>query len=368
MGQVKYMEQVRASFPHLGSYHVPMEVLFTAGLGIDYIVPPPITKKTLEIGSRYSPDYVCAPFKYNLGNFIEAVEAGANTLVQTGGVCRLQYFGELHQQILQDLGYKVKFVNMAKAQDKKPIAFYRQLREINPGISLKKFAKILPVVMKMVEYIDQAEDYIRRNVGFENSPGEFDEVYSDFLRELRRVRNQKELDQTYRNFMRLFKDIQVSIPTNPLKVGIIGEFYTIMEPFSNHFLEKQLAKRGVVVDRWLTVSATLLHYPKKQITEHIKDYAKYSMGATSSPTIHRALALAENGFDGIIHVKSFGCTPETDVIPVLRNISKDYGIPVLYLSFDTQTSETGLITRLEAFCDMLLMRKEQQNPPYPQIR
>lgn len=33
----------------------------------------------------YSPDFVCVPFKYNLGNFIETLDNGANILVQAGG-------------------------------------------------------------------------------------------------------------------------------------------------------------------------------------------------------------------------------------------------------------------------------------------
>lgn len=235
------MGKIKASFPQLGNYCTPLEVLFTAGFGVEYIVPPPITKKTLAIGSRYSPDYVCAPFKYNLGNFIETIEAGANTLVQTGGVCRLRYYGELHDQILRDLGYKVNFVNMAKVQDSNPITFYNGLKEINPQMSLKKIAEILPVVLKMVEYIDEAEDFIRKNVGFESKMGAFDKVHADFLNALRTVRNKKELSNTYRNYMKLFKEIEVKQPINPLKVGIIGEYYTIMEPFSNHYIEKELA-------------------------------------------------------------------------------------------------------------------------------
>jgi predicted nucleotide-binding protein (sugar kinase/HSP70/actin superfamily) len=158
--------------------------------------------------------------------------------------------------------------------------------------------------------------------------------------------------------MKRLKEIEVKKPANPLKVGIVGEYYTIMEPFSNHHLEKELAQRGIVVDRWLNVSNTFLHYPKEKMKEHIKHYAKYPMGATSMATIDRALEFAKKGYDGIIHVKSFGCTPEIDAIPVLQNISNDYEIPILYLNFDTQTSETGFNTRLEAFYDMIMMRKE----------
>lgn len=352
------MEKLKASFPHLGSYHAPLEVFFTAGLGVEYIVPPPITKRTLEIGSRYSPDYVCAPFKYHLGNFIETIEAGANTLVQTGGVCRLGFYGELHEQILRDLGYKVNFVNMAKYQDPKPINFYKTFKEINPDISLKDIAQIFPIVLKMFEYIDEVEDFIRKNIGFESKKGAFNKVHAEFLSDLRMVRSKKELNNTYQNYMKYFKDIEVKKPSNPLRVGIIGEYYTIMEPFSNHYIEKELAQMGIVIDRWLNVSNTLLHFPKEKIKEHIEGYAKYSMGATSMATIDRALEYAKKGYDGIIHVKSFGCTPEIDTIPVLQNISNDYKIPILYFSFDTQTSETGLTTRLEAFYDMIVTRKE----------
>lgn len=55
--------------------------------------------------------------------------------------------------------------------------------------------------------------------------------------------------------------------------------------------------------------------------------------------------------------KCAGCTPEIDVMPVLQRLSRDYHIPVLFLTFDTQTSDAGLDTRLEAFYDMIAMRK-----------
>lgn len=352
------MEKYKVSFPHMGNYCIPIEILFTKGLDVEYIMPPPITKKTLEIGSRHSPDYVCAPFKYNLGNFIETIEAGANTLVQAAGACRLEYYGELHEQILKDLGYEVRFVNMARAHFSKPLTIYNRFKEINPRMSLKNIARILPVVIKMVEYMDEIEDYIRKNIGFETVEGELETIYKEFLSELRTVDNKKTLNRIYNEYMKLIKKVEIKKPDRPLRVGIIGEYYTIMEPFSNHYIEKELAQKGIVVDRWLNVTNSLLRRSGKKIKEHIKNYAKYHMGATSMFTINKALDCAKKGYDGLIHVKSFGCTPEVDAIPVLQNISADYNLPIVYLSFDTQTSETGIQTRLEAFYDMIIMRNE----------
>lgn len=352
------MDKTRVTFPHLGSYFVPLEILFTAGLGVEYIIPPPITSKTLEIGSKYSPDFVCSPFKYNLGNYIESIEAGANTMLQVGGDCRLQYYGELHEQILRDLGYDIRFINMSEAEFIKPLTFYNQLKEVSPNMSLTKVAMILPVIVKMAKYIDEAEDYIRKNVGFEIKAGTFERMHKRFLNELRKVRTVKSLNSTMQKYMRIFKSIPVNKPKRPLRVGIIGEYYTIMEPFSNHFIEKELATMGIVVDRWMNITNSVFNKSKEDAKEHIAKYAKYNMGATCMMTIDVALSFAKKKYDGIIHVKSFGCTPETDAIPVLQNISADYKIPILFFSFDSQTSETGIKTRLEAFYDMILMRKD----------
>ena len=348
---------IRVTFPHLGSYCVPLEVLFTAGLGVEYVVPPPITARTLEIGSRYSPDYVCAPFKYNLGNYIESIEAGANTLIQVGGACRLGYYGELHEQILKDLGYTARFVNTAKASFARPQTFYEQLKCINPKMPLARVVKVLPVVLRMVQYIDEAEDYMRRHVGFEAESGAFDAAHKELLETLRSVFTMSALRNIMQEFTKQLHDIKTTTPDNPLRVGIIGEYYTIMEPFSNHFIEKELAKMGAVVDRWMNLSHSVLHNYRKVQRERIRGYAAYNMGATCMDTIDRALHCARLGYDGLIHVKSFGCTPEMDVIPVLQNISADFKIPIIYLSYDSQTSEAGIQTRLEAFHDMIVMRK-----------
>ncbi len=350
-------DDIRVTFPHLGSYCVPLEVLFTAGLDVDYIVPPPVTARTLEIGSRYSPDYVCAPFKYNLGNYIESIEAGANTLIQVGGACRLGYYGELHEQILTDLGYTARFVNMAKARFSKPLTFYEQLKCINPHMSLTRIGQVLPVVLRMVGIIDEAEDYIRRHVGLETNEGEFDATHKELLETLCNVSTMKALRETTAEFTKRLHAIETKVLDNPLRVGIIGEYYTIMEPFSNHYIEKELAKMGAVVDRWMNISHSVLHSERKVQRERIRGYAEYDMGATGMDTIDRALYCARHGYDGLIHVKSFGCTPEMDVIPVLQNISADYKIPIIYLSYDSQTSEAGIQTRLEAFHDMIVMRK-----------
>ena len=65
------------------------------------------------------------PFKYNLGNYIDALESGATILIQAGGGCRYGYYAELQQQILKDLGYQFEFINLIQNNHVSLIKLYK---------------------------------------------------------------------------------------------------------------------------------------------------------------------------------------------------------------------------------------------------
>jgi len=80
------------------------------------------------------------------------------------------------------------------------------------------------------------------------------------------------------------------------------------------------------------------------------------MGADASDNIIRTVDMCKEEFDGIIHIKSSFCTPEIGSMGIINKVCKDYDVPVLFFSFDSNTSKVGLKTRLEAFNDMIEMR------------
>lgn len=52
------------------------------------------------------------PFKLNVGNFVQAIEMGADTIVMFGGCgpCRFGYYGALQKEILKDAGFDVQMI------------------------------------------------------------------------------------------------------------------------------------------------------------------------------------------------------------------------------------------------------------------
>lgn len=354
-------EEIVACFPQWGNYSYAFKFLIERGFGVKYLTPPPITRRTLELGSRYSPDYVCVPFKYCLGCYLEALEKGANCLMQIFGACRLNYFGELSEQILTDLGFKFQFMNMAAIKWTSPRSIIEHMKVINPNVSVTKVVAALPTTINMIKLIDRFDDFLRRNIGFEVNDGDFEQVQKAFFAALDTVENGKQLKRIKKDFLRRLKQIPVNKPAKTLKVGMVGDYYTVQEPFSNYYMEKELAAMGMEVYRDMNLTNTIVHNKWFQRHRYAKKYAKFNPGATATFTIAEALSYVKQGMDGVIQVKSFGCTPEIDAMPTLQNISNDYHVPILNFSFDSQTSETGIKTRLEAFYDMVVARKNTNN-------
>ena len=349
------------SFPHLGNYYIPIAYLISNITKCKVLIPPPITKKTLELGSINSPDYICVPFKYNLGNFIEALNNGANIILQAGGGCRYGYYAELQEQILKDLNYKFEFINFIEGNHVSIKKIYKFAKKLNPKLNILKYAYYGLNTILMIIIMDKLGKYSRENMGFEIEKNIFIKTESQFLTTLKRKKhNPIDIIFTYYKYKNKFKKIKINKPQNCLKVGIVGELYSIMEPYCNNNMEIKLAKYGIEVHRFTTLTYLLLKKKRNinRLLKKGKDYIKYHLGADATESIVISKELAELGYDGIIHLKSFGCTPEINAMPILERISNEYNIPIIYFSFDTGRSDVSIETRLEAFYDMMARKKQ----------
>ncbi len=344
----------------MANYYIPAHYLLEKIFDFEIINVPLITSKTIELGNKHSPEFVCTPFKYTLGTMIEALDMGANVLIQFGGGCRYGYYSELQEQILKDLGYKFELLNLITAGKANVKQIYKTIKRINKKINIIKCLYYLFITVKMVKYMDKIDDYIRQNIGFEVEKNSFNKLLEKMLEQFKTVNNPIKLYILYKKYLKKFKKLKINKPKNCLKVGVIGELYTLMEPFSNYYLEKELASFNIEIKRFTNVNYLLFKH-KATINKALKKskkYMKYKMCADASSNVYWAKYLGTNKYDGIIHIKSSFCTPEIGVMPILDKVAKDYNIPIIYFSFDANTSEVGIKTRLEAFYDMIEMRRK----------
>lgn len=350
------------SFPHLGDYYIPIRYVISKITNCEIITPPKNNKQTIELGSKYSPDDICMPFKYNLGNYINALEQGADVLIQAGGGCRYGYYAELQEQILKDLGYSFTFINLIQDNHISLKKLYNESKKLNPKLNIFKYLYYLLQGIIIIITMDKIDKYIRENMGSEQTKGSFEKLEKQYKNSL----NKNNLSiikiiKKYFKYKKKFKEIPLK-EEPPLEILLIGELYSLMDMEASNNLEKNLLKEGIKIYRYTNLTYLLIikKFMRKILLFKGKKYIKYTLGADGTESVVHSLDHCKKGIDGIIHIKSFSCVPEINAMPTLSKISEDYEVPILYLSFDGENNVSNIDTKIEAFKDMINSKKTKK--------
>jgi len=296
-----------------------------SSLGCDYIEPKIPTDLTIERGTAaLASELMCLPAKVTLGSMIESCEKGATDLIMfdSCGRCRLTTYWILQQHALRKKGYAVMV---------RPIRLgwriFYDINQINPKLSYWKVAKAVYKLFRQILKIDK-------------------EMWT-------------EIDEN----------------SSQVKIGIVGEIYTILEPEVNKSLVEKARKMGALIHNSLPLSYFIFKrfynwgwLKRKGIDRETfirakklaHEYFPKEIGGHGNESIIHTLYYAMRKYDGVLHLLPFPCMPEATVSPILDEISHKYKMPVMRLIFDTHTAEAGLVTRLEAFTDVLKRKKAQQ--------
>ncbi len=357
---------MKLTVPHMGMLSTAYtEILMDHG--VDMMPPPRATIDTLNLGVKHSPEFACLPFKINLGNMIEALDNGANAILMPGGSgpCRFGYYGVVQEQILKSLGHE-----FTMTLTDNPDSLSDMVKTIS-GISTIKtkrqgYAVFYLILMKMAA-LDRMEAMYHRCKPREIHRNESDRAYREAVSALEKATTYKDLYRSWKEAKGKFKDVRIDRDHKPVKVGILGEIFVVIEPFANMNVEKRLLEMGVEVVRgvwlsdWLNDRFRFKPFRRNQnrlAKKWAYPYLKYASGGESIESVGKTVKFRKEGIDGVIHIMPFTCMPELVASTIMHRISTDMNYPVLSLTFDEHVSEANLQTRLEAFTDLLERRKK----------
>lgn len=359
---------MKVAFPHMGNFYIPFGS-FLRTLGVEPIIPPKPSRESIALGVRHAPEFICFPFKANLGDLIMALERGADTLISVVGSwsCRFGYYGRLHHRILKDLGYKfdsILFSNPSWVDN------YRRIRGIHQSNTdtFRSISKALVVLWFKLGLVDLAERLARKVRPLEKIGGEADRVLKKMLEIIDTTDEIGKLMKLGGEIRDSFRRIEFSEANHPLRIQIVGETYMVIEPRANFDLVKRLGEMGCWVDPFLTVRKWALHPFKlamggergeRRARKIATQFLPHPLGGEEQPSVGYTILASRDGYDGVIHLHPFTCMPESVAFPILRKLSKEYGIPVMSLSIDEHTTEGGFMTRIEAFVDLLIQRRRK---------
>ena len=358
---------MRVGVPHMGNIYIPFKTLFQE-LNIDFVIPPINNQRTLSLGVKYSPEGLCIPFKLTLGNLIEAAEMGADTLLMPGGsgICRLGYYAKTQEQILHDLGYNVELIQVGVSQHKL-FGILQIIKRLSNNAPWTKIISAFRFGLAKLNAMDKIERVVQKVRAVEQIKGTATRLFSEAINAIDRADDYATLKKVQINYIDQLNQISRNSAFQPLIVGITGEFYVVLEPFSNLDVEIELGKLGVEVKRRLFVSEwtkfswflnPLGVNEKDRIHKAALPYLKRDIGGDGWESVGEKVLHAKE-YDGLVHLAPFTCMPEIVALNIMPSTKEN--IPVLTILCDEQIAKPGMLTRLEAFVDLLERRRQAKN-------
>lgn len=137
-------------------------------------------------------------------------------------------------------------------------------------------------------------------------------------------------------------------------IALIGHPYLLYDEYINHRLIYRLeqADKRIVTPEFLS-SEELELAIIKLVGGAYWTYEEEVVGAGGH--------YLQNGANGVIGIMAFGCGPDSLMMDVVRRQAlKQRSTPFMCLTLEEHTAEAGVVTRLEAFTDMINRKKRKQ--------
>ncbi len=340
---------------------------------IEVVLPDPTNREAIKIGVKYSPEFVCFPFKATLGDFVSAIKKGADTLVMAidCGPCRFGFYASVQERILHDMGYKhVRVIPLDQA-DLLELKWVKTLFEIAPpkNNKLALYSNAIKAVIsfvkkaKLLNDIQTAEGLFR---AYERNQGATTDTVQKLLVSLDETKKLNELRKFKTVIKNTFNEIDVDKTRTPLRVGVSGEIHISLEPYVNLDIRRKLGEMGCEIHQSLSLYDWVVHkfhlnYHRKWLEHLSHPHVPMDIGGECVWVLGEYIDKARADFDGFIHQYPFTCMPEVTARTIITNkLKKKYNLPTIFFSFDEQSASEGFRTRLEAFVDLMHSRRNQE--------
>ncbi len=143
-------------------------------------------------------------------------------------------------------------------------------------------------------------------------------------------------------------------PRTGLTLGLVGHPYLLRDRYLNLGLLQRLEGMGV---RLLTPE----ELPAGAAERAVQAHSGEAYWAYAAALLGAGLCFLETErVDGLVAVLAFGCAPDSGLAPELGQAARQAGVPMLTLTLDEHSGEAGLVTRLEAFVDLLERKRRRR--------
>ena len=124
-------------------------------------------------------------------------------------------------------------------------------------------------------------------------------------------------------------------------IGLLGHAYITEDRLVGHMVKKEIKARGYQV----------INPANNERSQGQTMYPRFMFWQSGQDSA--ALLQNSKHADGYIFLSAFGCGPDSYVETYCRKTCQKAGVPYMALTVDEQTGAAGMVTRLEAFLDVV---------------
>ncbi|MBE3123913.1 MAG: CoA activase, partial [Planctomycetes bacterium] len=398
--------------PYMDDHGYAMAAAMRAG-GVNAKQMPVSDDESVAWGRKYTTGKECYPCIITTGDFLRQIHSpgfdpdhSAFFMPTAYGPCRFGQYNKFQRMVLDDLGLEnVPMILLDQDKD-----YQEDVKDL--GADFRKLA------WSGIVYVDSLQKILRETRPYEVTQGECDQLYEQFLRRAEQViESRGNLAALAGEACRAFVAVKVDRSRLRPKIGLVGEVFVRCNPFTNHFMVRQIESMGGEAilppfEEWVNyigwsrvTDAKMDRHYLRLITEKITDFVqrreKYRIlnefrGAIRQffdepPSDHvidlgrryldpslrgepilsmgRCMEYVEAGCDGVVNLHPFNCMPGTIVNALLTKFQKDWDMPTLKVAYDGLQQSTETV-RIEAFMHQCRERFEarlKKSGPGPRL-
>lgn len=319
--------------------YYPFWQTFFSGIGVGTMVSPSTNKSIVNEGVRRAVDGTCFPVKILYGHVHWLMEAGVDAifLPRLVSVAPREYICP-------------KFMGLP---DMVVAAFPERNRILSPLVNLRTDRKhVLSQMQEIGSRLGSSQmDVVLALKAASQAQREHEAKLqrdSWFVprQESLATENHMGQDSAAKGPLACMRDV-------PLSVGLLGHSYLVYDEYANMGAISRLERMGVDV-----VTVDMLS--PKRIDVQADRWPKRMFWTSGRKILGAAREYMEAPVAGIIYITAFACgTDSLTAELVERTVRRESKIPQLILNLDEHTGEAGVLTRLEAFVDMLSWRQRK---------
>jgi predicted nucleotide-binding protein (sugar kinase/HSP70/actin superfamily) len=305
-------------------YYYPLWKTFFQDLGVEVVASASTNRRTIEKGIESAVDEACFPIKV--------------------------YYGHVRELSLQELDY-IFIPRLVSVEPKSYICpKFMGLPDM-----IKAALPDLPSVIDITIDISKTDrllkkDIIRVGNIFTDNKNHIHQAYQHGQYELHKCRKNCQDGYNISEAIRIWEGEKIILPsTYDLTIGVLGHGYSLYDQAISMNMINRLRAMGCRVQVVETLDRDAIEEKAAQIPKRVF----WTLGRKA---LGSALFMeGQKEIDGIIYMACFGCGPDSMIGEIIERKIK--AKPFMMITIDEHTGEAGMVTRLEAFCDMLFRRR-----------